>query len=318
MAQISGQGTIWNLPNYWGELFTADMTQTPFLTMIGGLTGGGFQTPNFEFPTSSEYDFPAAAQPAITETASLTAPTATEAVRAQVKNVAQIFQQAVKLSYEKLANHGRLTGINSVGGVNNVGDENAWQIAYNLQIISRNIEYTNLNGAYQISTDAGTANKSRGMIAACSLTGGSAVAAGTATLSKTLMETLFRTMHAAGALFRNPVIWVNGFQKQKLSDIYGYAPTDRNVGGVNIKQIETDFGDFGVANAHRFMPTDTLLVAEMDVIKPVTQPVPEKGNFFLEMLAKTGASEDSQIFGKYGLDHGPAFAHGKITGLATS
>ena len=30
------------------------------------------------------------------------------------------------------------------------------------------------------------------------------------------------------------------------------------------------------------------------------------------------SSEDGQIFGQYGLDHGPAFAHGKITGLATS
>ena len=74
MAQVSGQGTIWNLPNYWGELFTADVRNTPFLSMIGGMTGG-MQASNFEFPCSSEYDFPAAAQPAITETASLTAPT---------------------------------------------------------------------------------------------------------------------------------------------------------------------------------------------------------------------------------------------------
>ena len=38
MAQVSGIGTTWNLPNYAGELFTADPTQTPFLSMIGGLT----------------------------------------------------------------------------------------------------------------------------------------------------------------------------------------------------------------------------------------------------------------------------------------
>jgi hypothetical protein len=80
MSQVSGQGTIWNLPNYWGELFTADLVNTPFLSMIGGLSGGGMQTDNFEFATSSEYDFPAAAQPAITETASLTAPTSTSAM----------------------------------------------------------------------------------------------------------------------------------------------------------------------------------------------------------------------------------------------
>ena len=33
-------GTLWGLPNYTGELFTADMVATPFLSMIGGLTGG--------------------------------------------------------------------------------------------------------------------------------------------------------------------------------------------------------------------------------------------------------------------------------------
>jgi hypothetical protein len=56
----------------------------------------------------------------------------------------------------------------------------------------------------------------------------------------------------------------------------------------------------------------------MSMIRPVTQPTPGKGNFFYEELAKTGAAEQGQVFGMFGLDHGPAFAHGKITGLATS
>lgn len=29
MANVTGIGTTWNLPNYAGELFTADPTQTP-------------------------------------------------------------------------------------------------------------------------------------------------------------------------------------------------------------------------------------------------------------------------------------------------
>lgn len=318
MAQISGQGTTWNLPNYSGELFTADLINTPLLTMLGGLTGGGMQSENFEFPVTSEYDFPAQTQPAITETASLTAPTATEAVRAQTKNVTQIFQQAVSLSYEKLSNRGRLSGINTAGGNNNIADELAWQIDYNLKIIARNVENTIINGAYQIATDAATANKTRGILAAASLSGGTAIAAVGAGLSKTLMQQLFREMFANGAMFENPVIFVNGFQKQAISDIYGYAPESRNVGGVSIQQIETDFGNIGIAPAHRFMPAGELAVIEMSVVAPVFQPVPGKGNFFYEELSKTGASENGQIYGKFGLDHGPAFAHSKITGLATA
>jgi len=317
MAQITGQGTTWNLPNYAGELYTADLINTPFLAMIGGMHSGGVTTNNFEFPTASEYDFPAAAQPSISETGSLTAPNGTEAVRTQEKNVAQIFQQAVAVSYEKLANSGRLQGINTQGAVNNASDEKAFQIDYNLKIIARQIEYTCFNGEYQIATNAGVANQSRGVIEACSLTGGTAVAAGGAELTKTLMDTFLKTMFDNGAMFITPVIWVGGGQKQKLSKIYGYAPTDRNIGGVNVKQIETDFGTIAVADAHRFVPADTLLLADMSTIRPVFHPVPGKGNFFYEDLAKTGASEDGQIYGKFGLDHGPAFAHGKITGLDT-
>lgn len=315
MAQVSGQGTIWNLVNYFGDLFTADQIATPFLTMIGGLTGGA-QTPNFEFPTSSEYDFPAEAQPAITETDSLTAPAATAAVPGQVKNVTQIFQRAVSLSYSKLSNAGRLTGINTVGSQNNMNDALAFNIDYNLKIIARDVEESFLNGAYAISTASNVANKTRGMMAAAALSGGTVVAAAAAALSKPLLQQLFREMFLAGAKFENVVLWTNALQKQRITDIYAYAPEDRNVGGVNIKQIETDFGNIGVAPAHRFMDTDSIGAFEMSVIKPVTQPVPEKGNMFYEVLAKTGASDNGQLYGQIGLDHGPAFAHGVITGLA--
>ena len=49
---------------------------------------------------------------------------------------------------------------------------------------------------------------------------------------------------------------------------------------------------------------------------PVEQLVPGKGNFFLEELAKTGASTKKQIFGQIGLDHGPEWYSAKITHLS--
>jgi len=54
----------------------------------------------------------------------------------------------------------------------------------------------------------------------------------------------------------------------------------------------------------------------MGVVSPVFQPVPGKGNFFFEDLSKTGASESGMLYGKFGLDAGPSFAIGKLTGLA--
>jgi len=314
MANVAA-GTVWNLPSYAGELLTSDLINTPFLSMIGGLTSGGMITDNFEFATDSQYNHEAAAQPAITETASLTAPTAISYVRAQNKNVCQIFQEKVSISYERMANQGRLSGINTAGASNNVVSEKDWQIARALEKIARDVEYTFLNGVYQISTAANVANKTRGIIAACTT---NTVAAGGATLSKSLMDSLLLTMFTNGAIMKNLVIFCGGFQKQMLSRIYGYAPTDRNVGGVNIKQVETDFGNIGVADPHRFMPAGTLLIAEMSAIAPVFQPIPGKGNFFFEDLAKTGAAEEGQIFGKIGLDHSASYLHGTITGLATA
>jgi hypothetical protein len=307
-------GTVWNLPNYTGELFTSDAINTPFLSMIGGLTGG-LMTDNFEFPTDSQYSHETAAQPAITETASLTAPTAISYVRSQDKNVTQIFQEKVSISYAKMSNAGRLSGINTAGASNNAPSEKDFQIARALEKIARDVEFTFLNGVYQISTAADVANKTRGMIALCAAT--NTVDASSAALTKEMMDALLLEMFTNGAYFKNMVLFCGGFQKQKLSDIYGYAPQDRNVGGVNIKQIETDFGNIGI-QLDRFMPAGTILVADMSAVAPVFQPVPDKGNLFYEELSKVGAAEDGQIFGQIGLAHGPAFMHGTITSLATA
>ena len=316
MANVSGQGTTFNLPNYAGELFTADALNTPILTAIGGMTGGK-ETKNFEFPCSSEYSLPAAAQPAITETDSLTAPTATGIVRDQKTNVTQIFQEKVSVSYMGLSNHGRLQGLNTAGSKNPVANEKDFQISCALQKIARDIEYTIINGVFQKATGSSVANKSRGLLALCAGTGGNTVNASGAALSKALINSILKEMYDHGAIFSNMVLFCNSFQKQALTSIFSYAPQDRNIGGTNIKQIETDFGNIGV-QLNRFMPTDKVLFSEMTVLAPVFQPVPEKGNFFYEALAKNGASEDGQIFGQFGLDHGPAFMHGSLTGLSTS
>jgi hypothetical protein len=305
-------GTLWGLPNYTGELFTADMINTPFLSAIGGLTGGQMTT-NFEFATASEYEHETLTQENITENESIAGKTPVMYVRDQTKNVVQIFQEEIILSYVKQSNMGRLTGINTAGSQNNVMSEKDWQIARALEAIARKVEYHFLNGSYNIATTADTANQTRGIIELCA--GKNTVDANDAPLSKELFDELLLEMHTNGAIFKNVAVLCGGYQKQKLSNIYGYAPEDRNVGGVNIKQIETDFGNVGVFPAHRMMPATTLVIVELSVCAPVFQPVPGKGNLFYEDLALTGAATTGQIFGQIGLNHGPDFVHGSITEL---
>ena len=319
MANVTGLGTTWNLPNYAGELFTSDPKQTPLLSMIGGLTGGR-QTDNFEFPTAVTYNLPEPAQPGISEQASTTAPAGTHIVRGQETNVVQIHQEVIDLTYAKMSNGGRLSGLNTGGAQNSVPDEEAWQVQQALKKIARDVEYSFIQGVYQRSTSAAVANKTRGMLELASTA--STVAAADSALTKEMLKTLLREMATNGAYFDNMVLFCNAYLKQAITSLYenqlGYnQPAPRNIGGMNVTELETDFCVLGVV-WDRYMPGDQILVADLAHMAPVFQPVPGKGVLFVEALAKEGASDRKQIYGQIGLAHGPAFLHGSITGIKTS
>ncbi|MCH5192162.1 MAG: DUF5309 family protein [Oscillospiraceae bacterium] len=315
---IDGTGNTWNLPNYAGELFTCSPTKTPLLSMIGGLTGG-MKTENDEFSTGVLYEFPDATQPSISETASETAPAATAIAREQKTNVTQIFHETISIAYAKMANRGKLSGLNTAGQKANPANELDWQVAKRLEKIARDVEYTFLNGVYQKSTGANVPNKTRGMLELCS--DGTTIDASGADLSLSMLKALYKEMADAGAAFGNMVLFCNSYQKQIITALYekqlGYnAAAPRNVGGMNITEIENDFFKLGICY-DPFMPTGSILIADIAAIAPVFQDVPGKGVLFLEDLAKTGAAEKKQIYGEIGLAHGPAFLHGSITGLKT-
>jgi len=314
--QVTGLGTSWNLPNYAGELFSADATQTPLLSMTGGLSGGR-QTDNFEFPTAVLYDYPTADQPEISERASAVAPEAHMAVREQEANVVQIHQEVIDLSYVALSNLHRMSGLNTAGQKPAYEDERLFQLQHKLIKVARDVEHSFINGSYQKAGSASEANKTRGLL---ELTRANThIDAGGAPLTADLLRTLYRDMADAGAYFNNMVMFLSAYQKQQLTEVYasqmGARVTEcRSVGGVNITQVETDFFNMGIV-WNRFVPADTVLIADVAHIAPVFQVVPGKGVLFTEELAKIGASEKIQLFGQIGLAHGAGFLHGSITGL---
>ena len=61
----------------------------------------------------------------------------------------QIFHESVDISYVKMSNAGRMSGLNTAGQENNVPDEKDFQIAKALQKIARDVEYTIINGVYR-------------------------------------------------------------------------------------------------------------------------------------------------------------------------
>lgn len=161
MSGITALGTTYNLPNYTGVLFALTPADTPFLSAIGGLSGGGQVTSTeFEWQT---YDLRSADQPAVLE--GQDAPTAQERVRGNVTNVVQIHQESISVSYTKQAAIGLKSGTNN--DLNNpIADELDWQTAQMLKQMARDVDYSFLNGVYQKPSDNTTARKTRGMLAA--------------------------------------------------------------------------------------------------------------------------------------------------------
>lgn len=160
--------------------------------------------------------------------------------------------------------------------------------------------------------------------------GGAAITIGTATVAvskittagptKETYDNLFQTVFDNGGLEEGETrtILVGSRQKRSLSTAYAkafgqYQEQSRNVGGVNLRTIETDFGTFNVM-LDRWMPADAFAVASIEQLAPVFLRS-EKGHMFTEPLAKIGASDREQLYGEVGLKWGNEKAHGIIRGL---
>jgi hypothetical protein len=312
MGAVSGLGDSYDLPNYVGELFNVTPNDTPFLSAIGGMTGGKSVTSK-QF-TWQTVDNATAAQTVVVEGADATF---AERSRSEVTNVTQIMQYGVHVSYTKQAATGNLSG-ESILGNQPVQDELAFQLDMAMKRAARDIEFSFLQGTYVADTDVSTARKTRGMLAA--ITTNERAAAG-GQLAQADVNTVLKAMADSGAPFEQPVMFANAYQKQKLSSIYSsalsLAPRDRNISGVNITTIETDFGEIGIVY-DRHMPADDIIIADLAFCKPVFLDIPGKGHFFAEPLAQTGSAYKFQIYGEIGLEYGPEQFHGKITNLATS
>lgn len=316
MASVSGQGTTVNLPNFVGELFQVTPKDAPFLSMIGGLNGG--TTESATYFTWQTVDNAAAGQNTALEGADATF---SERDRTEFDNVLQIHHEGVELSYTKQAATGELggptnaSGAEALLGIQPVQDERALQIELKLQQVKRDVEFSFLQGVYQRPADpTTTARQTRGLQNAIST---NAVAAGTTDLSKDHVDELLRTMADNGAPLRNLVALCGSYNRQRFSDIYGYAPESRTVGGVNIQNVITEFADFPPVY-DRHMPASEVYFTELSICRPAFLPIPGKGVFFIEPLDKTGSADKWQLYGEIGLKYGPEQWHGKITGTTTS
>lgn len=307
--------TSFETPNYSGLLFNKGNTRTPFSSMIGGKTK---YTDHVEFAVGQEYTTDGGTQPAISEAASLRAPEASVKKRKQTTNVTQIFQESVGISYAKMSNMGTLSGLNVTGQKANPADELAFQVDAKMKKIARDIEYTYLNGVYAKADSDTKANKTRGILPA--ITSNIVDAAGKP-LTVWMLADALKVIYESNAPTNGLVVWLDAismFQLNADAQMNGntIVPASREVNGISLSKVLTPLGEVNLYLGE-FLPAGTAGIFNFDVIYPVEQMTPGKGNFYLDALGKTGAGEKYYIFGQTGLDHGPEWYHGKITGIST-
>ena len=309
--------TSFGVLNYSGMLFNKGNTKTPLSSVIGGRAK---ITDHVEFVVGQEYTGGGnGSQPNISENDSLTAPEASVVTRSQMTNVTQIFMEAVGISYAKKSNMGTLSGVNISNQSANPISELDFQVAAKMQKVNRDIEYTFVNGVYNKATSDSEVNKTRGLISAITT---NVIDMGGKSLKMWDCADMLRMIYASNAPTEGLVLWcdpvtlyqINADAEQNDLTI---VPAAREINGIKLDKLITPLGEIYL-RLGECLPAGNALVLDLEVIAPVFQPVPEKGNFFLEPLARVGAGEKYQLFGQIGLDHGPEWYHGKFTNIDTN
>jgi hypothetical protein len=318
MGAVAGQGTTFNLPNYHGELFAVTPTETPFLSAIGGIHGAvPTKAKLFEWQTVDRR----ASTAGNTVVEGANAPAAVARSRSNVSNVVEIHHSTVEVSYTKQAAIGQYDGTNLGLADNPVTDELTMQIMAELESMAVDVEKSFLTGAYSNPGTNATARTTRGILTAIT-TNANANGGTPRALTKAIVDATLTAAFTSGAKLpqANTVFMCGPAQKIALSNLYSATPLNqptptRNVGGVAIDTLVTDFGVFGVM-LNRHMPAGQIGIIDLSVCRPRFLSIPGKGLFFFEPLGKAGAAEKFQIYGEIGLEYGPETYHAIIKDLS--
>jgi hypothetical protein len=313
MAGITGMGTTFDLPNFVGDLFTISPEDTPFLSAIGGLTGG---RPAVD--KRFEWEFYDLRDPDETRQAleGANAPAPEERVRANDFNVVEIHHEAVSISYTRQAVAARGGYETTARGSSPVADELAWQTDQQLKQIARDVELGFIVGSFANPSNNSSVRKTRGILEAITT---NVRDMGHSVPDVDDINDLFQIAYQNGGLQEGETrtIIVGPGMKRLLTKLFirdvgqGFYQQSRNVGGVNLTTIETDFGTASIM-VDRYMPAGTLVAASLEECAPRILQIPGKGFLFFEELAKVGSATSGQIYGEIGLEYGNERKHAKM------
>jgi len=317
MASQSEPITTTDVVNYTGELFYigAKYGKSPLLSMAG-LTDGYRVVTGNQFAMANAITGNAPAQNAVSEDASIAAVTRTSYAASQGTNYPEIHNLQYVISYAAEALNGMVSGVANVRDTQAVVASMPTQRLAHMKQLAVDLEFSAMRGTGQAWTNAGTTGATGGLVTA--VEAGSETAASGATLSTDLIDTEVARMAAAGAEFSNMVIAAGAYQLQRLGQLYSFAPQDRTVGGVNLRQVLLPImGTCGVVY-DPVLADDDLVFVDMDHFKPCFGIVPGKPPIFTETLAKVSGGTPEMLYCIFGIDYNSIVFHGMVSGLATS
>lgn len=308
--------TSFATPNYSGLLFAKGRVLTPFSTMIGAKRR---TTNHVEFATGVEYTVGEGEIPNYSENDTLTAPEGTVATRNQKSNVTQIFMDSFAVGDVKMSNMGTLSGLNVAGQQPNPANELDFQAGIVMQRIAKSIEKTFIQGTYNKAENDAQVNKTRGIVEAITT---NTMDLGGKAISIWDVADMLVMIRNAGGDTSGLVLWCDSvtkfqFSAEAAANNFNVYNNHHNVHGLNITRVETPAGAVDLYEGV-YLPAGTAMLLNFNVIAPVEQIVPGKGNFYLQEMAKTGFSTKYSILGQIGLDHGPEWMHGKFTNIKTT
>lgn len=211
--------------------------------------------------------------------------------RTLVHNFTQIFSKGVKIT-------GTLRAIDMAG----VSAEDDYQIDLRLRELKRELDRTAIMGV-RAPNDVGasTYGTMGGLIEFVGFIPTTTNNVGTAeTLTPSVLNTMIKACWDDGLI--PDMVLVGGVQKQKISTFdqeFRRSTLDARRAGYTVEEFVSDLGINLRVVVDRWCPNDVAVVFASSKVKIL----PLKGRaFFLEMLGKTGDSNDWQVVGEYTME----------------
>lgn len=315
MGSTAATAQTYNDSNVLGMLLTTGYSNTPFLDAIGFLNGAK-RIASQEYPMSAASSLDAGSQDVISENTSLTAGTPDFYAKAMEYNVSQIMKKEVAVSnLREAANQQLKDEVVEIGGLAESTSEFSRNIEMALKQMKQDLEFSLLQGTYvgrsAVGTDVATGGINDSTVGVSTNT----VAGGSAALTKDMIDELLVEMADNGAPMQDIVIVGKNTYLPQISEIYGFQPQDRNIGGLAIKQIVTDFGTISVIGTKN-APANILEFIDLSYMRIAVLPHAGGNDILLREYQDGGSAVKGYIEGFLGADFYTESYHGTITGLA--